>query len=109
MVWLLACTLTAGWQKVFDANPKIGFLAQSSRYQDALARGELLAPAKSLDQMHQIILNNQIDAGLTAFFMLVVLSILVFGARTCYQAYRVAHPTTQEVGAPGTSSQGAAA
>ncbi|MBD5803934.1 Carbon starvation protein A [Azoarcus sp. Aa7] len=109
MVWLLACTLTAGWQKVFDANPKIGFLAQSSRYQDALGRGELLAPAKTLDQMHQIILNNQIDAGLTTFFMLVVLSILVFGARTCYQAYRAAHPTTQEVGAPGTSSQGAAA
>ncbi|NMF89590.1 carbon starvation CstA family protein [Aromatoleum petrolei] len=109
MVWLLACTLTAGWQKVFDANPKIGFLAQSSRYQDALARGELLAPAKTLDQMHQIILNNQIDAGLTAFFMLVVLSILVFGARTCLHAYRAAHPTTQEVGAPVTSSQGAAA
>ncbi|NMG74748.1 carbon starvation CstA family protein [Aromatoleum diolicum] len=109
MVWLLACTLTAGWQKVFHANPKIGFLAQASRFQDALARGELLAPAKNLDQMHQIILNNQIDAGLSMFFMLVVLSILAYGTRCCYRAYRVAHPTAQEVGATGTASQGAAA
>ncbi|BAL24403.1 carbon starvation CstA family protein [Azoarcus sp. KH32C] len=108
-VWLLACTLTAGWQKVFDANPKVGFLAQVSRYKAALERGELLAPAKTVDQMQQIILNNQIDAGLSVFFMLVVVSILVYGLRSCWQAYRVAHPTTQEVGASGTASQGAAA
>ncbi|MCC4118824.1 hypothetical protein LLG90_26070, partial [Aromatoleum toluclasticum] len=31
-IWLLACTLTAGWQNMFDPNPKIGFLAQVSRY-----------------------------------------------------------------------------
>ncbi|WP_018991534.1 carbon starvation CstA family protein [Aromatoleum toluclasticum] len=108
-IWLLACTLTAGWQKMFDPNPKIGFLAQVSRYQDALARGELLAPAKNVGQMQQIILNNQIDAGLSLFFMLVVVSILFYGVRSCWQAYRVAHPTTQEVGTPSTASQGAAA
>ncbi|MCC4117305.1 carbon starvation protein A [Aromatoleum toluclasticum] len=108
-IWLLACTLTAGWQKMFDPNPKIGFLAQVSRYQDALARGELLAPAKNVGQMQQIILNNQIDAGLSLFFMLVVVSIFFYGVRSCWQAYRVAHPTTQEVGTPSTASQGAAA
>ncbi|WP_414635678.1 carbon starvation CstA family protein [Aromatoleum sp.] len=108
-VWLLACTLTAGWQKVFDANPKVGFLAQVSRYQAALDRGELLAPAKTVDQMHQIILNNQIDAGLSVFFILVVVSILGYGAQGCYRAYRAAHPTTREVGGPEAAAQRAAA
>ncbi|MDT3670237.1 MAG: carbon starvation CstA family protein [Aromatoleum sp.] len=109
MVWLLACTLTAGWQKVFDANPKVGFLAQASRYQDALARGELLAPAKNIDQMQQIILNNQIDAGLSAFFMIVVVSILAYGISSCWQAYRSSRPTTREVGASGVEPESAGA
>ncbi len=109
MVWLLACTLTAGWQKVFDANPKVGFLAQASRYQDALGRGELLAPAKNIEQMQQIILNNQIDAGLSAFFMIVVVSILAYGISSCWQAYRSSRPTTREVGASGVEPESAGA
>jgi carbon starvation protein CstA len=107
MAWLLACTLTAGWQKVFAENPKVGFLAQATRYQNALDRGELLAPAKSLDQMHQIILNNQIDAGLAAFFILVVLSVFAYGVAACYRAYRASHPTVREVGAPEAVAQAA--
>jgi carbon starvation protein len=100
MAWLLACTLTAGWQKVFAENPKVGFLAQANRFQSALDRGELLAPAKSVEQMHQIVLNNQIDAGLALFFMFVVVSVFAYGAAGCYRAYRATHPTAREVGVP---------
>ena len=95
-VWLLICTLTAGWQKVFHDNPKIGFLANANKYQTALDKGELLAPAKSLDQMHQIITNNYVDAALAALFMLLVLSILAYAIPACRRALSNNKPTTLE-------------
>jgi len=95
-VWLLACTLTAGWQKVFDANPRVGFLAHASKYQAALDEGKLLAPAKSIEQMRQVIFNDYVDAGLAAMFMLVVISVLVFGIRTVLKARSAQQPSVKE-------------
>ncbi|WGG48967.1 carbon starvation CstA family protein [Rugamonas sp. DEMB1] len=94
--WLLLCTLTAGWQKVFDANPRVGFLAHAAKYQAAYTDGKLLAPAKSVAQMRQVIFNDYLDASLAAFFMIVVLSVLVFGVRTVLVARANAKPSTQE-------------
>lgn len=85
-VWLLACTLTAGWQKVFHENPKIGFLAAANKYQTALADGKLLAQAKSVEQMQQIVLNNYIDAGMAMMFLFLVVSILCFAVPACLRA-----------------------
>jgi carbon starvation protein CstA len=98
--WLLACTMTAGWQKVFHDNPKIGFLAHANKYQTALDKGELLAPAKALGQMQRIVFNDYLDAGLCVFFMFVVISVLVFGIRACLVARRSSRPTVQEAGGP---------
>ncbi|WP_342117515.1 carbon starvation CstA family protein [Pseudoduganella sp. OTU4001] len=95
-VWLLMCTLVAGWQKIFDANPKIGFLAHATKYQTALAEGKVLAPAKSLEQMQQVVFNDYLDAGLAAFFMVVVISVLVFGVRTALAAWNASRPTHNE-------------
>jgi carbon starvation protein len=94
--WLLICTLTAGWQKIFHENPKIGFLANATRFSAAAERGEILAPAKTVAQMQQIIFNNYIDAALAGVFIVVVLSVLVFGIRACLRAYAVNHPTALE-------------
>ena len=98
--WLLVCTMTAGWQKLFDANPKIGFLAHAAKYREALAQGKLLAPAKALEDMHRVVLNDYIDATLCAFFMLVVVSILFYGIRACLAARRAHQPTARESGVP---------
>jgi len=95
-IWLLLCTLTAGWQKIFDANPKIGFMAHAAKYQAALADGKVLAPAKSIEQMQQVIFNDYLDAGLAAFFMIVVVSVLVFGVRTALAAWSANRPTHNE-------------
>ncbi|MFM9435951.1 hypothetical protein ACFDR9_003026 [Janthinobacterium sp. CG_23.3] len=79
-----------------DANARIGFLAHARTYAAALDRGALLAPAKSLAQMRQIIFNDYLDASLAGFFMLVVLSVLFFGARTVLAARAQAAPSARE-------------
>jgi len=86
--WLLICTLAAGWEKVFDANPKIGFLALADKFQAAVDKGVLLAPAKSLEQMKQIVFNNYLDAALAVFFIFVVVSMLYYTVIACIKALR---------------------
>ena len=61
-----------------------------------LGRGEVVAPAKSLAQMQQIIFNDYVNAGLTALFMFVVVSMLIFSIRACLQALRHDRPTARE-------------
>lgn len=78
-VFLFITSMTAGWQKIFHSNPKIGFLAQANRFSDAIARGEILKPAKSLAEMQSIVLSNQINAVLCGFFMIVAI-VMVFAS-----------------------------
>ncbi|MGO4479645.1 carbon starvation CstA family protein [Massilia sp. 2TAF26] len=95
-IWLLICTLTAGWQKIFHENVKIGFVSHAKKFQAALDQGQVLAPAKSLDQMSRVIFNDYVDATLCGFFMFVVIAVLVFGIRTALRANREARPTVKE-------------
>ena len=95
-VWLLVCTTCAGWIKIFDADPGVGFLAQANRYREAIGRGELIAPSASLDGMSQIMFNNYVNAGLTALFLLVVLSVLVYSIGAIRRARASAVRTDRE-------------
>ncbi|WP_262032310.1 carbon starvation CstA family protein [Microvirga sp. Mcv34] len=98
--WLIVCTLTAGLQKIFHPDPAIGFLAHANRFSNALAQGQVLAPAKDPAQMSQVIWNDRIDAALSALFVLVVVSIVYYGIRACLEAYRADRWTARE--APAT-------
>ncbi|HEY1145490.1 MAG TPA: carbon starvation CstA family protein [Allosphingosinicella sp.] len=98
MLWLQICTLTAGWQKIFHADPKIGFLAHADIYSAALGRGEILAPAASVAQMRQVIFNDYVNAGLCVLFIAVVLLVLLYGIRAILEARRAEGPTAREVG-----------
>lgn len=82
---LLIVTMTAGYQKLFHDNPKIGFLSHAKVFQDALDNGKILAPAKNVAQMKQIIFNDYIDATLCGIFMLVVIAILISAVRIWIQ------------------------
>ena len=54
----------------------------------------MLAPAKSLEQMSRVVLNDYINAGLCAIFMFVVISTVTFGIRAARRAEN--RPTSRE-------------
>ncbi len=94
--WLLICTMTAGWQKLFHPDPKIGFLANARKFGDAAGRGEILGPAKSIEEMQRVVLNNQVDAALCALFMAVLVLTVLFGLRAAFKARQSTTSTAQE-------------
>jgi len=93
-LWLVVCTLTAAWEKLTDA--KIGFPAAAAKYADAMAQNKLLAPAKSVEEMQRIVTNNQVDAALTALFMLLVVATVVFCVRAIFKARATSQPSVNE-------------
>jgi carbon starvation protein len=93
--WLLICTLTAGLQKLISADPKIGFLSHAAKFQDAANAGKILAPAKSMDQMRQIVFNDYVDGTLAALFVFVVVAIAIFGV--IYARRALGNPTVTSI------------
>jgi carbon starvation protein len=79
MLWLVSVTLTAGWQKIFHAEPRIGFLAEAGRLSGLVAAGKV--PADQIVAVQKQIFNNRLDAAVTALFLAMVLVILADCAR----------------------------
>jgi carbon starvation protein len=77
LAWLATVTMTAGWQKIFSSDPRLGFLTHARMLGERLASGELPAGVKSISEAHRLILNDRIDAAVAAFFLLSVIVILV--------------------------------
>lgn len=95
-IFLLVTCMTAGWQKIFHENPKIGFLAQANRFSDAIARGEILKPAKTLAEMQTVVLSNQINAALCGFFMIVAIVMVIASIGVVRRALASKVPTVNE-------------
>ncbi|MFF9811514.1 carbon starvation CstA family protein [Streptomyces coeruleorubidus] len=92
LAWDVAVTFTAGWQKIFSDDPKIGFFAQRDVYADAIDARTLLPGATNMDDMHTIVLNNTVDGVIMAVFLLLVLIVLVNCAVVCFRALRATEP-----------------
>ena len=71
LLWLVAVTFTACWHKILDPNPRVGFLAQAH----ALGTGPTTAATVRL------ILNNRLDAAVTAALVVMVALVLFESAR----------------------------
>lgn len=95
-IFLLVTCMTAGWQKIFHENPKIGFLAQANRFSDAIARGELLKPAKTMAEMQAVVISNQINAVLCGFFMVVAIVMVIASIGVIRRALASKVPTVNE-------------
>ena len=97
LAWDATVTLTASFQKVFSSDPRVGFFTQRNRFQDALDQGEILAPAKDVGEMEQVVLNSTIDGLLAAFFAVLIIIVLASSAVVWVRAIRAGGslPTTE--------------
>src|ERR1700676_1426059 len=71
LVWLVAVTFTASWHKIFDQEPRIGFLAQA----------RLLAAGPATNATARVIFNNRLDAAVTAILVVMVTLVLIESVR----------------------------
>jgi carbon starvation protein len=84
LVWLVIINLTAGWQKVFSADPRIGFLSHARMLGDHLASGTLPANVASAEAASRMIFNDRLDAVVALFFMVSAIIILVASMHEWY-------------------------
>ena len=80
LLWITTVTMTAGWQKIFSPDPKLGFLAHARMLRAAVDAQALPAGVKSAADAGRMILNDRIDAAVAAFFLVSVVVILVASA-----------------------------
>ena len=76
LAWVLLVTLTAGWQKVFASDPRLGFLAHAAVIADQIATGAM-DPARGA----RLIFNDRLDAFVSITFMVVTLLVVAASAR----------------------------
>jgi carbon starvation protein len=92
LAWDAAVTLTASYQKVFSGDPKLGFFAQRDKFQDALDAGDVVAPAKSIDDMHSVVTNSTVDGVLAALFAVLIVIVILDAARVWVRVIRSGKP-----------------
>ncbi|WP_170301663.1 carbon starvation CstA family protein [Saccharopolyspora hirsuta] len=93
LAWDAAVTLTASWQKIFSADPKIGFFAQRAAYQAALDAGETSkGTAHTVEEMQKVVVNSTVDGVLSILFAVLILIVLVDAVRVWIKALRATEP-----------------
>jgi carbon starvation protein len=81
LVWLTTVTLTAGWQKVFSSDPRLGFLAHARMVEAGVAAGELPKGIGSMEAAQRVLFNDRLDAIVASVFMLVVCLVIAASIR----------------------------
>jgi carbon starvation protein len=76
LAWVLVVTLTAGWQKVFAADPRLGFLAHAAVTAEQIATGAM-EPGRGA----RLIFNDRLDAVVALTFMAITLLVVAASAR----------------------------
>ena len=89
LAWLVIVTSTAAWQKIFSDDVRVGFFAAANDLATKLATGTL-PPEKAAVAPH-LIFNQQLDAYLTMFFV-VVLWIVIFDTARVTLRYLTGKP-----------------
>jgi len=95
LMWLLGATMTAGVQKIWHPDPRIGFLAQANELDQARPQLEqalesartggaaeaIAAAEKALKSNRVLHFNNVLDAAVAGIFLFLVSGIVVLSVR----------------------------
>lgn len=96
LVWDLIVTMTASWQKIFSADPKVGYWKQHEICQNAQQAGKLCLTAKTPEDVDAVVRNTFIQGTLSIVFAVLVLIVTLVGAIVCYRAWRAGTAETTE-------------
>jgi len=80
LAWLATVTFTAGFVRVFDPQPRLGFLAQARALEAALATGTLPAGVASVEAANRMIFNAWLNSAVALVFMAVTAMVLALSA-----------------------------
>ncbi len=86
LVWLVTVTFTAGIEKIFSDEPRLGFLSHAALLENAIAAGKI--PAAALATTRVVIWNERLDAVVCAVFLLLVSIIVLDSLRAWYGLLR---------------------
>ena len=102
LFWDLTVTLTASWQKIFSADPKLGYWKQHSQFVAAREAGKTaFGSAKTPDQIDAVIRNTFIQGTLSIVFAALVIIVFVTGLIVALRAVRgTGRPLTEDEPVP---------
>jgi carbon starvation protein len=89
LLWDLAVTLTASWQKIFSGDPNVGYWTQHFQYLAAQQAGKTaFGSAKNAHQLSDVIRNTFIQGTLSVIFAAVVVIVFVAGIIVAFKVIR---------------------
>lgn len=89
LLWDLVVTLTASWQKIFSADPAVGYWTQHFRYLAARSAGKTsFGSARNAHQLDEVIRNTFIQGTLSILFAMAVVIVLIAGVLVAFGAIR---------------------
>ena len=81
LAWLATVTFSAGIVRVFDEQPRLGFIAQARSLQAAIASGTLPAGVANVEIAQRMMFNAWLNATVALVFMAVTVMVLLLSAR----------------------------
>ncbi|MFQ5695827.1 MAG: carbon starvation CstA family protein, partial [Terriglobia bacterium] len=82
-VWLVSVTMTASWQKMFHANPRIGFWANAQHLAAQLASGSIAA--EKVAETQRLIFNSYVNFAVTGLLAGLVVIVIASAAWEWYR------------------------
>ncbi len=104
LLWDLTVTLSASWQKIFSADPNVGYWTQHFQYAAAKASGKTaFGSAKTPGQLTDVIRNTFIQGTLSIVFAVVVVIVLAAAIIVVFKVIRGdGRPLTEDEPVPST-------